>query len=118
PHQAQLIRVDRPRTVAEALKTVASNSNKTPSWIQAEGGVAGVAPGQTGTAVLNLPAGQYAVVDLVNGPSSNGPPPAVMNLTVASGTKGSLPSTPVTITAAAPGKDKYKWVLSGALQSG
>ncbi len=116
PHGAQLIRVLPPHTVAEALKVVGGNSNKTPDWIRGEGGVGQLAPGTTATAVLNLPAGTYGVAD-VGGPGSSGPP-AFANLTVSSGSKGTLPTTATTVTAATAGKDKYKWQIHGALAAG
>lgn len=115
-HAAQLLRVDPPHTVMEALKVVGSGSPKTPSWIHAEGGLGPVAPGLTAEAILDLSAGQYAVAD-VDGPGSSGPP-AQMSFTVQPGTAGTLPSTPVTTSAAAPAKDKYDWQISGTLSAG
>lgn len=115
PHAAQLVRFDSGHTAQEALKIVGSESNKTPSWLHAEGGVA-ANPGQTGTGVLNLAAGQYLVTDL-GGPGSTGPP-ANAEFKVTSGPTGSLPSTPITITGANPGKDKYEWQVTGDLKAG
>lgn len=117
-HAAQLVRVDAPHTIGQALQIVAGNSPKTPSWIHGEGGLGPVAPGRNATAVLNLPAGNYAVTD-VGGPGGPGAgPPAEMALTVRAGSPGTLPSTPTTITATAPAKDKYHWQISGPLSSG
>jgi len=65
---------------------------------------------------MALPAGKYFVAD-VGGAGGNGPP-AYTQFTVTSGTAGSLPSAPTTVTAANPGKDKYKWDISGGLKPG
>lgn len=116
PHAAQLIRVDPPHTVMEALRAIGGGSNKTPDWLHAGGGLGPAAPGLTVNATLNLPAGNYAIAD-IGGPNSSGPP-AVTTLTVTPGTSGTLPATPTTVTAAATGKDKYKWQISGPLKAG
>src|SRR5205807_594311 len=60
----------------------------------------------------NLPAGKYLVADF--GGASNGPPAYTQLLVSSASASGSLPSAPATVTAAANGKDKYKWELSGA----
>jgi len=111
PHTLQLVRVEGGHTTSEAYKIVNGNSNTSPSWLRAEGGVSSTAPGQTNSATLTLPAGKYLVTEL-GGPGSNGPAPqAEMNVT--SGSSGNLPSAPATVTAAAPAKDKYQWQISG-----
>lgn len=116
PHSAQLVRIVGNHTPADAVKAASSDSSKTPNWIRAEGGVGGTAPGQKGDATVNLPAGKYVVMDS-GGPGSSGPP-GYAAFTVTKGQDGSLPSTPVTITAANPSKDKYKWEIAGTLKSG
>lgn len=116
PHSAQLVRLEGGHTVAQAVQNISGHSDKTPSWLRAAGGVAQVAPGQTGTAMLNLAAGKYGVVEL-GGPGSSGPP-AHAELTVTPGQNGSLPATSTTVTGAAPSKDQYRWQVSGALKSG
>ena len=114
PHEAQLVRVDGGRTIDEVLKTVTSDSSKTPSWLHAEGGVGTVAPGQSGTSTVNLDPGHYAIVDLGAG---GGKPPALSGsqteFDASSGDAGDLPSTDATVTAAEAGKDKYEWQISG-----
>jgi hypothetical protein len=115
PHSGQLVRIEGNHTPQEALKVIGGNNTKTPSWIRGEGGVGSANPGQSGTATMNLPAGKYFVADVGNG--GNGPP-AYAPFTVTSGKAGSLPSTSTTLTAANPGKDKYKWQLSGSLKPG
>jgi hypothetical protein len=60
-----------------------------------------------------VPAGKYMVADI----GSQGPP-VYSTLTITAGKTGSLPSTPTTVTAANPSKDKYKWEISGALKPG
>jgi hypothetical protein len=115
PHSAQLIRIEGNHTTREALKIISGNSTKAPDWIRAEGGLGGVPPGQTLHATLNLAAGKYVIAD-VGGPTSG--PPAHKDLTVTAGSKGSLPSTPATITGAEPSKDHYRWDVAGALKAG
>jgi hypothetical protein len=115
PHEAQFARVDPGHTIKDVLKAAAGNGP--PPWAHLVGGVSAVAPGQTGTATLSLAAGNYFVLDTANGPGGGGPP-AVKALKVSGGAGGSLPSTPTTITAASPAKDKYKWDISGSLKAG
>jgi hypothetical protein len=115
PHSAQLVRVASGHTVQQALQVLGSNSTKTPPWVHAEGGLGPVAPGLTLSAALTLPAGTYLVAD-VGGPRTG--PPAFSQFTVTRGTSAPLPSTPVKITAAQTGKDRYQWRFSGVLQRG
>lgn len=116
PHGAQLIRILGGHTSKEVLKQISGNSNKVPAWLHAEGGIGGVSPGKNASATLNLPAGRYIVADS-GGPGSSGPP-GFAQFTVTAGKSGPLPSTPTTVTAANPGKDKYRWDISGALKTG
>jgi hypothetical protein len=104
-------------TQSDALKELGSQSNKIPSWLKLQGGIGSVPGGQTGTADLNLPAGNYVLADAAafSGPSSG--PPATAPLKVTTGTAGTLPSTSATVTAANPAEDKYQWQISG-LKSG
>jgi hypothetical protein len=118
PHGAQLVRVVGNHTPQEVLKQIASQSNKTPSWLRAEGGLGPVPPGKTADATLVLEPGKYVVFDPPEGPSGPGGAPAYSQLTVAGGSGGALPNTPTTITAANPGKDKYRWDVSGQLTTG
>jgi hypothetical protein len=115
PRAAQLVRIEGNHSIQEVLKTVASNSPKTPDWIRGQGGLGPVAPGKTQDATLNLTAGKYIVADL-GGPTSG--PPGYKEFTVTSGKQGSLPSTPVTITAAEPSEDHWRWDVSGPLKAG
>jgi uncharacterized cupredoxin-like copper-binding protein len=116
PHAGQLVRVVGNHTTQEALKAIGSQSNKTPNWIRGEGGLGPVSPGQTAEATINLPAGKYIVTDQ-GGPGSTGPP-GYKAFTVTKGDNGSLPTTPTTITAANPSKDKFKWEINGTLKAG
>jgi hypothetical protein len=113
PHGVQFIQYTGGHTQADVLKQLGSNSSKIPSWIKLHGGIGSVPGGQSGTADVNLPAGSYVLADAAafTGPSSG--PPATAPLKVAGGTSGSLPSTPATVTAANPAKDKFKWEISG-----
>jgi hypothetical protein len=114
PHGVEFIQYTGNHTSDDVLKQFGSNSNNTPSWIKLQGGIGSVAGGQTGSADLNLPAGNYVLADAASfgGPTSSGPP-ATAPLKVSGGTTGALPSTPATVTAATAGKDKFKWEVSG-----
>lgn len=114
PHSAQLAKINGNHTPAEVLKVVGGNNTKTPSWIRGEGGPGTALPGQTSTSTDILPAGNYLIVD---GGNMNGPP-GYKKLTVTAGQSGPLPSTSTSVTAANPGKDKYKWQISGPLKAG
>jgi hypothetical protein len=110
PHSAQLVLVTGGHTVAEAVKQIAGNSNKTPSWLRAEGGVGTTLAGRTGTATVNLPKGTYAIVDTSN--MGNGPP-AYGQTTLAKGKTATVPKYAAHITGLATGKDKYAWRITG-----
>ena len=113
PHGVQFIQYTGGHTQADVLKQLGSNSNKIPSWIKLPGGIGSVPGGQTGTADVTLPAGNYVLADAAAFSSPSSGPPATAPLKVTAGTSGSLPSTPATVTAANPAKDKYKWQISG-----
>jgi len=117
PHTAQLVLLKGNHTAAEALKLISSNSPKTPSWLRAEGGVGVTPPGQSSTASVLLAAGHYGVIEIPTGAPPSGKP-ASTDLQVSAGPSGSLPSTGTKVTAANPGKDKYKWQISGGLHGG
>ncbi|MGH2975040.1 MAG: hypothetical protein ACRDLL_09280 [Solirubrobacterales bacterium] len=113
PHGVQFIQYTGGHGENDVLKQLGSNSNKIPSWIKLWGGIGSVPPGATDTADVNLPAGNYVLADAAafSGPSNG--PPATAPLKVTAGTSGDLPSTPATVTAANPAKDKFKWEISG-----
>jgi plastocyanin len=119
PHGAQLIRILGGHTIEQALKTIGGQSNKTPNWLHAEGGIGIAIPGSTASATLDLPAGSYAIADVGAAESGQGGPPAFTALTVtpAQSSAALMPSG-TTITAAAPSKDHYKWEVSGPLKVG
>lgn len=109
PLGAQLVLIKGNHTPAEVLKTITGNSSKTPAWFRAIGGVGTVAPGQSATATMNLPAGKYVLV----GSSPMGPTSAHASLSVTTGQSASLPRTPANVTAEHVGKDRYQWKISG-----
>jgi hypothetical protein len=115
PHTAQLVQVTGGHSTQEAIKFLSANSDKTPEWIRGQGGPS-AAPGQTSTATVNLPSGQYIVTDL-GGPGSSGPP-ATAPVKVNGGSTGDLPSTDTTVTGESKGKDKYAWNVDGDLKAG
>jgi hypothetical protein len=117
PHGVQFIQYTGNHTADDVRTQLNKNSNKVPAWLRAEGGTPPIAGGQTDSATLNLPGGNYLVVDSASlGPSSGGPP-ANTELKVSAGDTGDLPDTPGTVTAAETGKDKFAWEISG-LKSG
>ncbi len=103
PHEAQLLRVDEGHTVQEAVEIIDSESTETPEWIHGAGGVGATAPGQQGTTMINLPAGNYGVIDTGSGGGPEGPSPAtrgaLAEFEVTEGEPGELPQTPASIVA-------------------
>ncbi|MEK6251753.1 MAG: hypothetical protein AABM43_07385 [Actinomycetota bacterium] len=112
PHGVQFVQYTGNHTAADVLKQIGSGSNKVPSWIKGNGGVGTVPGGKTGSATLNLPAGNYVLVDSASIVGGAGPP-ATAPIKVTSGDTGDLPSTPATVSANKTGKDKYAWAISG-----
>jgi len=117
PHGVQFVQYTGDHTASDVLKQIASNTNKIPNWIKGQGGTGPVAGGQSDSATLNLPAGNYVLVDSASLSPSGGGPPATAPVKVTSGDTGDLPSTPATVTAKHTGKDRYAWGISG-LKSG
>jgi hypothetical protein len=117
PHGVQLIRYTGNHTAADVSKQLSSNSSKTPAWLRAQGGTGTIPGGQSNSATVNLPAGNYVAFDSSAIGGSPGGPPASADIKVASGDTGDLPTTPATVDAAKTGKDKYAWDISG-LKSG
>ena len=115
PHAAQLVRLLGGHKPAEAVKAVSGNSNKTPSWLRGEGGPSTALPGKSSKASVILPKGDYVVLDS-GGPGSG--PPAYKAFKVTAGESGDLPGTDTTVTAAAAGKDHFKWQVDGQLKPG
>ena len=62
PHGVQFIQYTGSHTMEDVLKQLGGNSNMIPSWIKLQGGIGSV-PGQTGTATVNLPEGNYVLAD-------------------------------------------------------
>jgi hypothetical protein len=111
PHSAQLVLVARGHSVADAVKQLAANSGKTPNWLRAEGGVGTTLPGRTGTAIVNLPTGTYAIVDTVG--LRRGGPPAYGQTKLSGGQRGTVPRYAARITGLPTGKAKYAWRITG-----
>ncbi|MGI8559292.1 MAG: hypothetical protein ACR2ND_13485 [Solirubrobacteraceae bacterium] len=119
PHSAQFFLLQGNHTAAQVYKLLLSNSNKTPNWLHAAGGVAQVDPGQTGSATVKLEPGHYVVGDLPAGGPPSGPLPKTdLTVTAAAAGNAALPATATAITAANPSKDHYKWEVSGPLTHG
>jgi hypothetical protein len=117
PHGVEFIQYTGNHTMADVLKQLGGNTNKIPSWVKLSGGIGSVAGGQTGSATVNFPQGNYVLVDAaaLGGPggSSSSGPPATAGIKLSGGSSGNLPSTSAQITAKTAGKDKYKWDVSG-----
>jgi hypothetical protein len=112
PHGVQFVRYTGDHTAQEALKEVSSESEETPDWLRAQGGIGAVQGGKSDTATLNLPEGNYVLIDAAAFSGAEGPP-ATAEMKIGSGSEGSLPSTPGTVVAEETGKDKYAWNISG-----
>jgi plastocyanin len=115
PHGVQFIQYTNGHTLQDVLQQLGSNSNVIPPWAKLEGGIGSVAPGQTGTATVNLPQGNYVIVDAsaLGGPGPSSGPPATAGLTLSGGSTGDLPSTGANVTADSVADDKFKWDISG-----
>src|SRR5436190_15320773 len=115
PHGVQFIQYTNGHTMQDVLQQLGGNSNVIPDWAKLEGGIGSVAPGQTGTATVNLPQGNYVLVDAaaLGGPGPSSGPPATAGLTLSGGSTGDLPDTSADVTAATNGHDQYKWEISG-----
>lgn len=114
PHGVQFARYEDGHTSKEALEVISSESDKTPDWLRAEGGIGSVAGGQTGTATLNLEAGNFLIVDA----AAFGGKPATAEMKVTDGSEGDLPSTDATVVAEEKGEDEYAWDISGLKAGG
>ncbi len=117
PHGVQFVQYTGNHTSDDVLKQLGTNSPKTPDWIRGLGGVPSIPGGKSDSATVNLPEGNYVLIDAsaLGGPSSG--PPASAGMKFTSGDTGDLPSTDATLKAATAGKDKYAWDISG-LKSG
>ena len=115
PHGVQFIQYTAGHTAADVQQQLGSNSNAIPDWIKLWGGIGSVAPGQTGTATVNLPQGNYVLVDAaaLGGPGPSSGPPATADVKFSGGSTGDLPSTSGQVTAENPSKDHYRWDISG-----
>jgi hypothetical protein len=111
PHAAQLVLVTGGHTPAEAVKQLAGNSSKTPNWLRAEGGVGTTPGGQTRTATVNLPKGNYTIIDTAS--LRSGGPPAYGQTKLAKGKTGTVPKYAAHVTGLSTGKDKYAWQITG-----
>lgn len=117
-HQAQIVRLDSGKTMTD-LKAALNLPGNLPSWVVQLGGPNAVDPGLIGNATLDLPAGNYALLCVVNVPG--GVPHfakgMVQPLTVtAAGSRGqttAVPAADETVTM-----DDYAFKLSAPLTAG
>jgi len=112
-HGLQFIQYTGDHTLADVKKQLASSSNAIPDWIKLPGGINGVPAGQTGEATLNLPEGNYVIVDAAALGGQSSGPPAMSTIKLSGGDTGDLPDTDAQVTADSVGDDEYKWDVSG-----
>src|SRR5437588_3462937 len=108
-HELQLVRVDAGHTTDELKATFTkliggNNHVPIPGWLHPAGGVGVLNPGQTATATVKLPKGQYYAADTQspNGGSSQSQPPfltegALAPFKVTGGSGASLPKTAASV---------------------
>ena len=94
----------------DVLQQLGGNSNVIPPWAKLEGGIGSVAPGQTGTATVNLPEGNYVIVDAaaLGGPGPSSGPPATAGLTLSGGDRPAICPTP------APMSPPIHWAMTSS----
>ena len=105
-HSAQVIEIGDGHTAAEALKAGEAWGEKgeaLPEWVRFAGGIGTVEAGESGTAVLDLPEGEYAVFDIDSDADD-----AYAEFTVEGDGGEELPSTDGTIEAV-----EYSFETSG-----
>lgn len=117
-HQAQIVRLDSGKTMAD-LTVALARSNQLPGWVVQLGGPNAVDPGSTSNATMDLAAGNYALLCVVNVP--NGIPHFMKGMlqpltvtAVGAGTEtASVPVADETVTM-----DNYAFKLSAPLTAG
>lgn len=62
PHDLQIVRLDGLHSVTEVVKIVGSEDTPIPLWMHGDGGIGVVAPGQIGSATMNLGPGKYILL--------------------------------------------------------
>ncbi len=117
-HQAQLVRLDSGRTVAD-LEAALAQPARLPGWVVYVGGPNAVDPGLTANATLDLRPGNYALLCVVNVP--DGVPHYAKGMiraitvtgTGTTGSTASVPAADVTLTL-----DNFAFALSKPLTAG
>jgi hypothetical protein len=66
-HQAQIVRLEQGKTVAD-LKKAMNHESPPPPWLRFVGGPNGIAPGQEATSMSSLVPGSYALICLIPSP--------------------------------------------------
>ena len=61
-HDLAILRIDGIHSLSDVMKVIGSDGGPVPSWMHADGGVAGIGPGKVGRATVNLAAGKYMFV--------------------------------------------------------
>jgi len=108
PHGVLLARVDAGHTQDEIAASVAEQGAPVPPWAHLQGGVDAVPPGQQASATVKLAPGSYFLLDPDSGDDDvsyvKGGAIRPINVT-GGGSKGVVPSAPVTISAKEYGFD-------------
>ncbi len=100
PYDLSIIKVDGGQSVAEVLRIIDREGGPIPGWLHGSGGVASVAPGQSGSATQVLGPGTYYVIAEAQTEGDNGAKPTTARLNIAGGkAEGDLPKTNMNITA-------------------
>ncbi|MBM4124328.1 MAG: hypothetical protein FJ246_05160 [Nitrospira sp.] len=77
-HQIQFLKLPKGKTVEEFRAAITSNRPQIPSWMQRDGGVNSVAPGQEAVAIVHLDPGDYVLICGI--PDAQGRPHVVQGM--------------------------------------
>lgn len=126
-HELQLLRIDGHHSqteVLDALKRVLGGQGQPlADFVHPAGGVSSVKPGQTATASVVLPKGNYYAVDTDSATANNAPPyftqGAVKALQVKGGkSSGTLPKPDQTVAIKDVGGDRFEFVNPPTIKGG
>ena len=106
PHEAQIIRIDGAHGAGGAEDREPRRRSCFPTGSRAEGGVGTTPPGESGTATVKLPAGDYAIID-TDPPTTGRRPPAGRQATfkVTGDNGGEIEDTSAKVETKDKGKD-------------
>ena len=117
PHHIQLVKLESGKTLDELKAALTADPESYPDWAEPFGGPNAPDPGGSTSAVVNLPAGQYALIDLI--PDAEGVPHfqnglmKALTVTEPAGDSAGEPEAGVTVTL-----DDFTFAVTGALAAG